>query len=143
MGKDDQEVLARAERALGEVGEHLSGCSFRLALSAAMGLAQAANRYLDSKAPWKALADDPQAAGTSLWVTLVAISALKTAMFPFLPFSTRRLHRLLGFAGEPEEAGWGLQRPEPGQPLPEPQALFVKLDDSVAEEEQRMARTAL
>ena len=143
LDEDDQKVLEHAERAIAEVGKHLSVCSFRLALSTAMGLAQAANRYLDSKAPWKALADDPQDAGTSLWVTLVAISALKTTMLPFLPFSSRLLHRFLGFSGEPEEVGWSLQWPEPGQALPKPEALFVKLDDSVAEEEKRMARAAL
>ena len=144
LNEIDQELLVHSEQALEEVGSHLSLCNFRFALSSAMGLAQAANRYLDSKAPWRTLQEDPTATATSLWVTLVAISALKTVMLPFLPFSAQLLHRYLGFIGEPEDGGWSIQRPEPGQALPEPQALFTKLEDSVAEEEaQRMEQAAL
>ena len=140
----DQELLVRSEQALEEVGGHLSLCNFRFALSSAMSLAQAANKYLDSKAPWKTLREDSTATATSLWVTLVAISALKTVLLPFLPFSTQLLHQYLGFSGNPQDAGWSIQRPEPGQVLPEPRALFTKLEDSVAEEEaQRMGQVAL
>ena len=140
----DQELLARSEQALEEVGGHLSLCNFRFALSSAMSLAQAANKYLDSRAPWKTFREDSTAAATSLWVTLVAISALKTVLLPFLPFSGQLLHRYLGFTGKPQDAGWSVQRPEPGQVLPEPRALFTKLEDSVAEEEaQRMGQVAL
>ena len=140
LDQEDQQLLARGEQTVEEVGGHLSRCHFRLGLSSAMGLAQAANRYLDSRAPWKSVRNDPAAAGTSLWVTLVAISALKTVMSPFLPFSTGQLHQLLGFAGEHQEAGWSLQRPEPGRALPEPHALFSKLEDSMVEEEMERMR---
>ena len=36
----------------------------------AMALAQEANRYLDEKAPWKAIKENRQAAATSLYVAL-------------------------------------------------------------------------
>ena len=36
------------------------------------------------------------------------------------------------------EAGWNLQLPPAGQKLPQPQALFTKLEDKIVEEE--MAR---
>ncbi|MFH1141109.1 MAG: methionine--tRNA ligase, partial [Chloroflexota bacterium] len=73
------------------------------------------------------------------WVTLSAIAGLKTMMLPFIPFSAQKLHHLLGFPGKVEDVGWTVQRPVPGHQLPEPNPLFRKLDDSVAEEEtQRM-----
>jgi len=50
-----------------------------------MTLAHEANRYLDGKAPWKAIKTDRQAAANSLYTAIGAISALKTMFSPFLP----------------------------------------------------------
>lgn len=132
-------LLSRVDATLEEVGRNLYLCHFREALRSAMSLAQETNRYLDAQAPWRRFREDPAAAGTSLWVTLSAIAGLKTMMLPFIPFSAQKLHNLLGFPGKVEDVGWTVQRPVPGRQLPEPHPLFLKLDDSVAEEEtQRM-----
>ena len=102
-----------------------------------MHCAREANRYLDEKSPWKAIKDDRQAAADSLYVALYAISCLKTVLFPFLPFSSQKVHEYLGFDGRVEEAGWKPQPPPPGQRLQEPKPLFTKLDNSLVEEETR------
>ena len=78
---------------------------------------------------------DRARAGTSLWVALQAIDCLKTALYPFLPFSGQRLHRALGFAGDVQDAGWEVRAVPAGQALPRPEPLFKKLDDAVAEAE--------
>ena len=139
-----QTLLSRIDSTLKTVGTNLSLCHFREALRGVMSLAQEANRYLDAQAPWRTSRENPTAAATSLWVALCAISGLKTVTAPFVPFSAHRLHGLLGFEGTLEDAGWAVQRPAPGQALPEPHPLFTKLDDSVAEEEtQRMQQAAI
>ncbi|MCS7207247.1 MAG: methionine--tRNA ligase [Dehalococcoidia bacterium] len=125
--------LARAT--LGKVGEALGLCRFREALGHAMALAQEANRYLDQTAPWRLVREDPQRASAVLWTALLVVSALKTCMAPFLPFSSQRLHHMLGWSGRVEDAGWRVQEPVPGHPLGTPEPLFAKLDDRVAEEE--------
>jgi methionyl-tRNA synthetase len=121
--------------ALDEVGAHLARCSFRQALRRAMALAQEANRFLEEKSPWKTIGEDRQATADSLYAALKAIAALRTMLYPFLPFSSQRLHEYLGFEGKVEDSGWGLQPPPPGQPLRPPQPLFTKLDETLVEEE--------
>jgi methionyl-tRNA synthetase len=101
----------------------------------AMALAQGTNRYLDNKSPWKVIREDKQAAADSLYVALYAISCLRTALYPFLPFSSQKLHEYLGFEGHVQDYGWKLNPPSPGQKLLEPQPLFAKLDDRLVEEE--------
>lgn len=128
-------LLDQIDVALVNVGDNLAMCRFREALKGVMFLAQETNRYLDSTAPWKKLKENPVAAATSLWVTLCAISGLKTLTAPFLPFSAQALHNLLGFDGVVEDVGWQVQRPTPGHILPEPHPLFKKLDDEVIEKE--------
>jgi methionyl-tRNA synthetase len=105
-----------------------------------MALAQDVNRYLDDTAPWKMIKQDREAAGKSVYTAIGAISALKTLLYPFLPFTSQKLHNYLGFEGDVRDAGWQLQLPAAGQKLPQPQALFVKLEDKIVEEE--MARMA-
>jgi methionyl-tRNA synthetase len=59
-------------------------------------------------------------------------------LYPFLPFTSQKLHTFLGFEGDVRDAGWELQLPPVGRSLPQPQALFIKLEDKIVAEE--MAR---
>ena len=119
------------------IGDLLSRCSFKQALKMAMMTARETNRYLDEKSPWKVIKEDRRAAAGSLYVALGVISDLKTLLYPFLPFSSEKLHRNLGFAGKVEDTGWQSRWPLPGQELLTPQPLFTKLDDKIVEEETR------
>jgi methionyl-tRNA synthetase len=101
-------------------------------------LAQEANRYLDNKAPWKKINEDSASAATSTFTVIGVISCLKTVLYPFLPFSSERLHRLLGFEGRVEDGGWAFVIPLAGQRLPPPEHLFAKLDDKTAEKESAL-----
>ena len=137
--QSSQRLLDNAAATLDAVDTSLSICRFRMALGQAMALAQEANRYLDSKAPWKTLKSDPEATATSLWVTLSVINNLKVALCPFLPFSSQNLHQMLGFQGPVEKWGWSWKGNTdylpPGQQLAQPEPLYAKLDEAVAEEE--------
>jgi methionyl-tRNA synthetase len=128
-------LLEKARQTFNDVDEMIGKCHFRETIRAAMSLSQEANRYLDEKAPWKRIKTDRAAAATSLCVALDVISCLKTALCPFLPFSSQKLHRLLGLKGSIEDAGWTVSKIETGQKLASPEPLFVKLDDAVVEKE--------
>lgn len=130
-----QGLLAKAQATLDDVGKLLYQCHFKEGIKAAMLLAQEANRYLDDKAPWKAIKQDSQASATAIYIALSVLSALKIVLYPFLPFSSERLHKFLGFDGSIETVGWRLQSPVSGQKLPPPEPLFHKLDDSIVTEE--------
>jgi methionyl-tRNA synthetase len=128
-------LLQRSETVLNTVGRLLHECHFREAIRTAMSLAQETNRFLDEKSPWKTIKLDRAVAATSLWVAIAVISDLKTMLYPFLPFSSQRVHEYLGFAGTVEAAGWVSARPPSGQKMVSPQPLFAKLDEKLAEEE--------
>jgi methionyl-tRNA synthetase len=137
-GQHDEEsrlLLKEAEDTQKNVDEHLSKCSFKDAIKTAMALAHAANRYLDDKAPWKAIKENKQAAADSLYVAISVIARLKTLLYPFLPFSSQKVHEYLGCDEKIEDYGWNWQDLPPGQKLREPQPLFKKLDESIIEEE--------
>ena len=130
-----QALLNKAKDTLNMMDELLYRCHFKEAIRLAMSLAQETNRYLEKKSPWEAIKEDRQATADSLYTALVVISCLKTVLYPFLPFSSQKLHKLLGFEGSVEDDSWRLHSPLPGQKLLPPEPLFSKLDEGLVEEE--------
>ena len=141
----DVELLDRASRTVDEAGQAIEACRFRAALQAAMALARDANRYLERQAPWQAVRTDRPKAARTLSVALSVVNCLKTIMYPFLPFSSEKLHAMLGFEGRIVDQGWRWERDglPSGHSLLAPEPLFVKLDEAVEREEaERIGRQA-
>jgi len=139
-----QRLLHEAEVVLDDVDKLLYRCEFKEAIKEAMSLAQEANRYLDKQAPWKTIKTErnPDKIGTakSVYTVLSVLAALKTVFYPFLPFSSEKLHYFLGFDGSVKEQGWKMQFLPPAQKLRQPQPLFIKLDEEiVAKESSRLS----
>ena len=132
LDERDQRIIARAEAMLDDVASHIEAVRLKAALGAAMAMAQEANAYLNETAPWKTAKDDPGRTGTSLYTALCVINALKVALYPFLPFSSQRIHEYLGLAGDVSGEGWGARRPEAGSPLGQPEPLFRKIDTTAS-----------
>jgi methionyl-tRNA synthetase len=128
-------LLHDAEVALDSTDKLLCRCEFKESVKGAMSLAQEANRYLDEQAPWKTIKTEPVSSARSVYTVLSVLAALKTIFYPFLPFSSERLHSYLGFDGRVEKLGWKVQFLPPGQKLREPQPLFVKLDEDIVTKE--------
>jgi methionyl-tRNA synthetase len=149
----DTAVLQAIEGGFNSVGELIERARFKAALGEAMRLASLVNQYVSDQAPWALIAGDRERAGTVLYVVLQAIDDLKLLFLPFLPFSSQRLHELLGYetvlAGDlrfdevtleevpytvltgdyGEWAGhWAPTGLPVGQKLREPKPLYTKLD---------------
>ncbi len=137
------DLLDEAAARFQAAGEQIEARKFRSALGESMALARSANRYVESKEPWKTLKSDSEAAATTLWTSLAVVNCLKTALYPFLPFSSERLHTILGFRDTLHDGGWTWNRDalEAGQHLGKPEPLFAKLDEAIIEQEtERIGR---
>jgi methionyl-tRNA synthetase len=160
LGPDDRAILAKAEEAFSPVGELIAQTHFKAALGEVMAVAHEANRYLDEKEPWKMIKEDRGTAATTVHVILGVINSLKVLFYPFLPFTSEKLHEYLGCKGSlmgrsrietfeedgkthqalvydhpTAEVSWAPSTLPSGQPLQKPEPLFQKLDESMVEEE--------
>jgi methionyl-tRNA synthetase len=142
------------------VGELIEAVRLRAALEEAMGIARAANAYLDQKAPWFQIREDREAAATTVYVILRVIDNLKILLAPFLPFTSQRLHETLGYQGqlfgrqytqtfdEAEHSHvalcyddgqatgrWEISQLPVGQEMQSPLPLYRKLDEDVVGQE--------
>jgi methionyl-tRNA synthetase len=136
LDEASENLIKLSEEAIVKVGELLSHCHFKDAIRETMDLAHAANKYLDDAEPWKVIKVDKEKAGSSLYTAICVIAALKTMFYPFLPFSSQKLHEYLGFDGKVEDAGWKIVVPQEGQQLRQPSVLFTKLDEKIVDEER-------
>jgi methionyl-tRNA synthetase len=166
LTREDRRALAEIEAGFESVGGLIDEARFKAALGEAMRLSSIGNQYVDHQAPWAVIKEDRERAATILFVALRLVDSLKTIFTPFLPFSSQRLHELLGYEGwiagplefrEIEEAGgephtiltgdygdwigsWQPSELPSGQRLREPEPLFRKLDPGIVDEE--LARLA-
>jgi methionyl-tRNA synthetase len=157
---DDLKLLEKVESGFDTVGAEIEAVHLRAALQEALALAREVNGYLD-RAPWfGVIKEDRQAAATTVYTALRAIDSLKILFSPFLPFSSERLHRTLGYEqplfgdqriesfqesdrthdalvydGSSASGKWAPGQLEPGREFEKPRPLFKKLDEDVAEAE--------
>jgi methionyl-tRNA synthetase len=154
----DKALIKEVEEALDYVAQQLGQARFQVALKHTMTMAGRVNVYLGTEQPWHTIKTDRERAGTVLYVALRCVDNLKTMLTPFLPFSSQRLHEMLGYtdviAPQPEvrefaedaashqvltgdyasDNRWRPSQLEPGRKLPPPEPLFKRLDEVVEEE---------
>ncbi len=121
-------VVERIEQAFAAVTASLEAARFKETIREVMALAQFGNRYFDEQAPWRQVKEDREAAARTIGTLLNLINALKVLFAPFLPFTSARLHELLGYADSLEARGWRWEAVPPGQTLPKPTPLFTKIE---------------
>jgi len=149
----DDALIKELEAALDYVAQQIEQARFQNALKHAMAMASRVNVYLGTEQPWQTIKSNRERAGTVLYVALRCVDNLKTMLTPFLPFSSQRLHSMLGYedviAPQPEVKDLGTHRVitgdydasdrwhpsqlEPGRKLPVPQPLFKRLDEDSEE----------
>lgn len=93
----DIEALEKIKNSLDEIGELVNHCSFKKGLRVAMNLAQFGNVYFDSHQPWKLIKEDKNRCGTVLYVCLKIVQALSVCTACYLPFSSQKIWKMLGF----------------------------------------------
>ncbi|HEY6628770.1 MAG TPA: methionine--tRNA ligase [Acidimicrobiia bacterium] len=124
---EDQALLADVDQALEAVAGHIAAVELRAGLRAAMEAATEVNVYLNANAPWKLVKENPKRAETILWTAIQAISGIRVALSPYLPFTTPKVGEMLGLPGA--VASWKRPEVSAGTALGEIQPLFAKLED--------------
>lgn len=152
----DAQLLETSRAGFSTVGDLLRRNKFKNAVTEAMRIAGAANRYLSETEPWK-LKDDPARRDTVLHTALQVVADVNTMMTPFLPHASQKVFEALGgdgvWAAQPEirevseegnadypvitgeyadqQAVWESRPIRAGQPLAKPSPLFAKLDEKL------------
>ena len=86
------------------------------------------NAYLNATEPWKTAKTDRARTAAVLKTALDAINHLKTALAPYLPVTSERLHSMLGLPGTLADHGWAAVDIPPGTTLGAVSTLYRKVE---------------
>ncbi|MBI2093400.1 MAG: methionine--tRNA ligase [Candidatus Omnitrophica bacterium] len=113
----------------GQVGEHLKGLEFSLALEAIMETVSKANQFIEVSAPWSAAkAGDQKKVERILGVLGQAIRIISIVSEPFMPSVADAIWKQLGFAQRPRRLQDARQWEEFAEPvlIGKPSILFPR-----------------
>ncbi len=126
----DAETLAQIPELKRSIETNIESYKFREALKDAMSLARLGNKYLTDTEPWAVAKTDMERTSSILYTSLQICANLAVAFAPFLPFSIKKLDRILNV----ENLGWDdLGKDnilEVGHQLNKAELLFAKVEDA-------------
>jgi methionyl-tRNA synthetase len=156
----DKDLLAAIDEGFETVGALYDACKFRAASQELLRISTQVNQYLEKTSPWTTAKSDLASTARSLYTTLQAINGLKILWAPILPFTSQKLHSMVGEAGElfgeqlvnsyreahkshvaleydgtHAQGSWVRSEIPPGRQLAKPHPLFKRLDKAVVEDE--------
>jgi methionyl-tRNA synthetase len=132
-------VLEAIAQAPGKIGSLIERFQIKDATREMMNLAALGNRYFDYQAPWRTFRADKRTCDRTMAVCIRLVSALEVLSYPFIPFTSRKIGKMLGLG----KRGWD----EAGNPavpseLGEVEILFEKLPEAVIiQERSRLGKT--
>ena len=132
LSEEDRRILDLGPATLDRVAENIEKVELRAGLRAAMAAAAEVNAYLNATEPWNVLKDDKTRAGTILWTAIQAISAIRVALSPYLPFSAEIIGSMLGIG--PGIDSWAAPEIPGGVALGTIDPVFTKLEDDALDD---------
>ena len=131
----DQEIIDTISKTPKRVERAIRSFRFRDALSEAMKLARAGNKYLADSEPWKLVKTDPERVKTIMNIAMQITANLSIVFEPFMPHKSADLAAMLNIpllkwndAGKSDLVISGHQ-------INKPQILFKKIEDAQIDEQ--------
>lgn len=130
---DDSATLADLQKFPAIISSSIEKYRFREASQELMNLARLGNKYLADEEPWKVIKVDEERVKTVMFVALQIATALAVLSEPFLPFTSAKLNKMLGFSAI-TKLGWEAVSNTkillvPGHQIQTAELLFSKVED--------------
>ncbi|QFT89088.1 Methionine--tRNA ligase [Bacillus sp. THAF10] len=118
-----------------DVGILIENAQFKLALEKIFYYIRKANKFFDTKEPWKQIKENDAFCQQTLWECSFIIVNIATLLTPFLPFSSEKVFQMVGIT----PVKWGVQEMTDLK-LTNVSPLFQRIDDQhVQHELQKLA----
>jgi methionyl-tRNA synthetase len=127
----DEQTLAELKAYPAVISSSIERYRFREAQGEMMNVARLGNKYLADEEPWKMVKTDPERVKTQMYVALKIASVLATLCEPFLPFTSKKLTKILNVEVNDwnlEFENWNLTTA--GHQIGEAEILFAQIEDA-------------
>jgi methionyl-tRNA synthetase len=127
----DNQTLAELKAYPAVISSSIERYRFREAQGEMMNVARLGNKYLADEEPWKMVKTDPERVKTQMYVALKIASVLATLCEPFLPFTSKKLTKILNIEVNDwnlEFENWNLTTA--GHKIGQAEILFSQIEDA-------------
>ncbi|OQX95221.1 methionine--tRNA ligase [candidate division KSB1 bacterium 4572_119] len=138
----DRELIGKLKDVPVRLGELIEKYQFKAYTREFMDLARFANKYFNDKEPWKALKANNEACATTINLCIQTVRTLSILAEPILPFSARKIWKILGISENQEWDKAGELTLKEGHELNKAEILFSKIEDKTIEPEVRRLQEA-
>jgi methionyl-tRNA synthetase len=141
----DKEMISKLKEYADKIAENYENFKIRDGVFETMNLARHANKYFNDTEPWRTIKENPKRASTTINICLQTVRALAVLFEPVLPFSARKIWKMINLNDDIVKSGWDSAYQlslKPGHQLGEPEILFRKIEDSEIEEEIKKLKIA-
>ncbi|MEM2876136.1 MAG: methionine--tRNA ligase, partial [Candidatus Bathyarchaeia archaeon] len=138
LDSQDRETLSFVESTVSKIEEDLGSFRIQSALGRVLTLAQAGNRYLNAKEPWKTVNTDRQTCMNTLYVAMQIVKVNAITLKPFIPETADKLWRMMNLGEEISNGMWKeVYTPlPPGHKINKAEILFRKVESTESEVER-------
>jgi methionyl-tRNA synthetase len=131
LSEVDEQTLSELKAYPAVISSSIERYRFREALGEMMNAARLGNKYLADEEPWKVIKDNPERVQTQMYVALQIAAALSALCEPFLPFTAKKLSRILKID---QPLNWNTITENSdlipaGHQIGEAELLFAKIED--------------
>ncbi len=141
LDESDQELIQQIKATAQRAGELIENYQFKAYVREFMDLARFANKYFNDKEPWQTRKKNPNICATTINLCLQTALSLAIIGEPVLPFTSRKIWKLLNLDHEPHWSEADKLLLKAGDKIKEPEILFAKIEDSVIEQEISRLKT--
>lgn len=127
-GNDNPELNKQIDELYISVGKKIENGSFKDSIDEIFGFVRYANKFFDTEQPWITRNTDKEKCDNTLYQCVQIIANLAVLLYPFLPFSSKKLCDWLSL-----ECKWEKQRVSEGFIIPKVEVLFQRIDKKVIE----------
>ena len=130
LTETDKQALQAIVEAKENISKNIENYRFRDALKDAMQLARVGNKYLTETEPWKLIKTDEARVATILNVGLQITANCGILFEPFLPFSAKKILKMMNLASATWDDAGNVNLMEEGKEIAQAELLFRKIEDA-------------
>lgn len=129
MDEDDFAAINRIRETGEAMSRFIEGVELKKAIKEWLSLVYFGNQYFDRSAPWDVCKNDDRRCSTKLHISLMIVKALAIYGYPFIPFTSQKIWKMLGNRDNISGYRWiDAVLPLEQLHIPEPEILFKKLN---------------
>ena len=129
LNEQDKEFIGYTKRLGEKVADEIARFNLDIGLKRIVEGSSFANKYIESKAPWRKINDDPKDAKNTIYLAMEFIKDLAILLSPYVPRTSERIYQMLNLNKRYSWKDIGQFRLNPGHQIGKVEILYPRIEE--------------